>query len=583
MDTIFEQLLRHPLLVTLSEEEISELRAHVRSRQIRVGECIFEQGDAPDFFYFVVAGEFEVLMATDGQPLTRVNLLYPGDFFGDVSFLSGQPRGVSVRAIEESELLYITGEEFLRLYDEFPGFAERLAQLGERMESRSVLSFDGQQEGEVVLHMGRRHWMALIRQMIPAFTVGASWLVVVWLVAAIVRENTDAVVQTWLWSIPGFILAIIVGIWNYLDWWTDYHIFTNRRVILVERTIGFFERRFETSLDKIQSIRVDTPNPVETWLGFGTMVIATAAQSNKSIMRLDYLPDPDTIAGQILVELNRAKKSAINENREMKRRAVLNAIGEDPAPETPVAEAPTIPPAPPSRIPPWLRYFMPLTREQRGKMIIWRKHPIILFSDSWPAWVAFGASLYLIFAIPEWVSLRGDASWWWGGGSIVWMAVMVFWLWWNYEDWRNDRYVLTEDTITDEDVKPFGFYREVRRAPLDSIQDIRYEQTNPLDLLFNVGKVLIQTAGQEGQFTFDWVERPARVQADINRYVQVRKEARERQEAEGFRQEVLDLINIYDEHRRGRAPSSRPAPVVVPPPHPVDPDDPDATRRTDLM
>jgi uncharacterized membrane protein YdbT with pleckstrin-like domain len=582
MDITLEKLLRHPLLNTLSEDEIAELRPRVRLRQARMGETIFQQGDEAEFFYLVASGELEVLMATDGGKQESVNLLYPGDFFGDVSFIIEQPRGVTVRVIQEGDLLYMTGEEMLRLRDEIPGFAERLTQLGERIETRSVLSFDGQQEGEVVLHLSRLHWVALVHQLLPTVGFALVWLFVTLFIAFLVRADTDAWERTFIWSIPGFLVLLIYAFWKYLDWWMDLYIFTNRRVIVVERTVGFMARRLETSLTKIQSVRVDTPNPVEAWLGYSDMLISTAAQGVQSTMKLDYLQDADTIASQILVELNRVQKNMVNEDREAKRRALLNAIGEDPAPESPATPAdPSLPPAP-EPLPTWVNYFYPQVREQRGTTIIWRKHPIILISESWPAWISFIATVYLVLAIPNWIELSITGGVVWTTISVLWTSLMVFWIWWRYDDWRNDRYVLTEDTLIDEDIKPLGFNRDVRRASLDSIQDIRYEQTNPLDLLFNVGKVLIQTAGQQGQFTFDWVSNPGEVQADINRYVQIRKEARERQEAEGFRQEVLDLINIYDEHRRGRGPqSSRPAPI--PTPTPINPDDPDATRRSDIL
>ncbi len=581
MDTTLEKLLRHPLLDTLSEEEIGELRPRVRARQVRVGEVIFEQGADADYFYLVADGELEVLMSVEGGKQESVNLLYPGDFFGDVSFMMEQPRGVTVRAIQEGELLYMTGEELLRLREEASGFAERMAQLGERIETRSVLTFEGQQDGEVVLNLTRQHWVALIHQMTPTLGFILLWLLVTLVIAFSVRENAEAWERTLLWSIPGFLVLLVFAFWNYVDWWVDLYIFTNRRVIVVERTVAFMARRFETPLTKIQSVRVDTPNPVESWLGYSTMLISTAAQGTQSTLKLNYLQDADTIASQILVELNRVRKNMVNENREAKKRAVLNAIGEDPAPEMPAAAPPPEVPLPPGPLPTWVNYFYPRVREEVGKTIIWRKHPIILLAESWPAWVSFIATVYLVFAIPGWVDLSVTGGVAWTVLSAMWTGLMLFWIWWRYEDWRNDRYLLTEDTLIDEDVKPLGFHRDVRRASLDSIQDIRYEQTNPLDLLFNVGKVLIQTAGQQGQFTFDWVANPRQVQADINRYIQVLKESRERQEAEGFRQEVLDLINIYDEHRRGKGPQSpRPAPVAAPP-RPINPDDPDATRRSD--
>jgi uncharacterized membrane protein YdbT with pleckstrin-like domain len=434
--------------------------------------------------------------------------------------------------------------------------------------------------------MSHLHWVALLRGLIPSATFIVLWLVTVLLVAYLVRDDPDAQAQTFLWSIPGFIVLLFFALWAYVDWWVDHYIFTNRRVILVERTVGFFDRRSETPLTKIQSVRVDTPNPVESVLGYGTMFVSTAAQGVESTMRLDYLQDADTIASQILVELNRVKRSTVTENLEEKRRALLRAIGDDPAPERPAPAPPADPPPIPRALPSFVDYFYPHVREQIGKTIIWRKHPIILISESWPAWTAFFASLYLVFAIPGWVEFNLAGSTWWTVLSAIWIGLMVFWIWWRYEDWRNDRYILTEDTIVDEDITPLGFHKDVRRAPLDSVQDIRYEQTNPLDLLFNVGKVRIQTAGQQGQFTFDWVANPAQVQSDINAYLQTRKEAREQQDAEQFRQEVLDLINLYDEHRHGKE-STPSSPVVSTPPGPnpphrtprnANPDDPDATR-----
>jgi CRP/FNR family cyclic AMP-dependent transcriptional regulator len=53
--------------------------------------------------------------------------LRPGEFFGDMSFIDGQPRSASAFAVEESEVLVLDKTAFDRLAREEPSLAFRLA------------------------------------------------------------------------------------------------------------------------------------------------------------------------------------------------------------------------------------------------------------------------------------------------------------------------------------------------------------------------------------------------------------------------------------------------------------------------
>ena len=89
-----------------------------------------------------------------------------------------------------------------------------------------------------------------------------------------------------------------------------------------------------------------------------------------------------------------------------------------------------------------------------------------------------------------------------------------FWLTWQYEDWRNDLYILTPTQVIDIERTPFLFRESRRQAGLENIQDIRYEIPGFWATMLNMGNVVIQTAGQ-GQFTFDAVYDPSAVQREI--------------------------------------------------------------------
>ena len=109
-------------------------------------------------------------------------------------------------------------------------------------------------------------------------------------------------------------------------------------------------------------------------------------------------------------------------------------------------------------------------------------------------------------------------------------------------------------------MQPFGFNQQVRRASLDAIQDIRFIQRNPLWVWFRVGHVLVQTAGEDGDFTFNWVYNPREVQLDIFRYIQQRKLQRQQRQVAVINQEILEMLKLYDEER-----NKQPAPAPLAP------------------
>jgi CRP-like cAMP-binding protein len=52
--------------------------------------------------------------------------LGPGDFFGEMSLLTGAPRSASVTAVRDSEILEITAEAFRRFVLENPAIVEQV-------------------------------------------------------------------------------------------------------------------------------------------------------------------------------------------------------------------------------------------------------------------------------------------------------------------------------------------------------------------------------------------------------------------------------------------------------------------------
>ena len=58
---------------------------------------IFSEGDLPDYFYIVLSGSVDVVRGQRGKE-RLLNILGPGDFFGELALLSDNPRSASVKS-----------------------------------------------------------------------------------------------------------------------------------------------------------------------------------------------------------------------------------------------------------------------------------------------------------------------------------------------------------------------------------------------------------------------------------------------------------------------------------------------------
>jgi CRP-like cAMP-binding protein len=85
---------------------------------LAAGETLFEQGDAGDTMYVVIAGDLTVLL--DGQ---NIDTLTPGDLVGEMSLVDGSPRSATVRARIDSELVPIDRDWFAIVVKREPNFA----------------------------------------------------------------------------------------------------------------------------------------------------------------------------------------------------------------------------------------------------------------------------------------------------------------------------------------------------------------------------------------------------------------------------------------------------------------------------
>ncbi len=136
-------LQRSPLFRGLSPAALERIAGLAAQRSYQGGEIVFSQGDPGDGLYGVVTGKIRISAgAADGREIF-LNIMEPGDTFGEIALLDGGARTASATATAPSELVSIRREHFNGLLEREPGVALELLRIcGERLRWTSGLVED---------------------------------------------------------------------------------------------------------------------------------------------------------------------------------------------------------------------------------------------------------------------------------------------------------------------------------------------------------------------------------------------------------------------------------------------------------
>lgn len=128
------ELVRATPFGALDEESMTAMLRLFVSRRVTKGAVVFLEGAAGDRFFVVVEGKLKAFRHTPPARDVTVFTLAPGESFGFLPLLDGEPYPVSVAALEASELLVLLRSDFLRLTRSSPSFCTALlAHLARRL------------------------------------------------------------------------------------------------------------------------------------------------------------------------------------------------------------------------------------------------------------------------------------------------------------------------------------------------------------------------------------------------------------------------------------------------------------------
>lgn len=123
-----ELLSRVELFKELTREECARLGSLMHQRLYKAGEAVITRGSAGDSMFVLSEGLLNVMIAlTPGQPETRVARLQAGNFFGEMSALTGEPRSATIIAATDALAFEISKSDLSTLIAARAGLAEAIA------------------------------------------------------------------------------------------------------------------------------------------------------------------------------------------------------------------------------------------------------------------------------------------------------------------------------------------------------------------------------------------------------------------------------------------------------------------------
>jgi small-conductance mechanosensitive channel/CRP-like cAMP-binding protein len=113
----------------LSTEELKHLVGQICVKPYATGEAPVRQGEPGNSFYIIKSGRVDVVVEKSPGETSVVASLGPGNFFGEMSLLTGAARTASIQVREDAEFIVIDKDNFRSTLADNPSIAESLSSI----------------------------------------------------------------------------------------------------------------------------------------------------------------------------------------------------------------------------------------------------------------------------------------------------------------------------------------------------------------------------------------------------------------------------------------------------------------------
>ena len=115
-----------PLFSELREEELEDLMKVSVRQTFKKDNMVLIEEEVGSTMFIILSGRVKISRISDEGREVILSILVDGDFFGEMAILDGQTRSANAVTLEDTEMLIIRRENFLRMLHDYPQIAINL-------------------------------------------------------------------------------------------------------------------------------------------------------------------------------------------------------------------------------------------------------------------------------------------------------------------------------------------------------------------------------------------------------------------------------------------------------------------------
>src|ERR1700680_4186616 len=122
-------LRKHPIFCDLEPEALDQLCRYAKHSTLKRGTTIVSKGDPGNSLIAVISGTVKISVSSAGGRSAILNLIGPGEIFGEVAVLDGLARTADAIANTNCEIFVIDRREFIPFVQSQPALAMKFIEL----------------------------------------------------------------------------------------------------------------------------------------------------------------------------------------------------------------------------------------------------------------------------------------------------------------------------------------------------------------------------------------------------------------------------------------------------------------------
>ncbi len=142
-EAIYSMLRTAKVFEGFEQPELTLIAKHMRAYQVPAGGTIYHEGEKGGYFSVLIEGRISVYKEDSDDQVKFLNVIPPGNIFGEISVIDNLPTSASLVAESDVIIVDMSRESFRRCVNENPVIGVHLLDLVARIMCARLRSVSG--------------------------------------------------------------------------------------------------------------------------------------------------------------------------------------------------------------------------------------------------------------------------------------------------------------------------------------------------------------------------------------------------------------------------------------------------------